>query len=510
MTKQAQRALPPTQVTPARAATPAPSTGPRVSRRGLLVGAGAVGIGAYALADGAVTGRIGGLIDGWLHPLSAQAAVTHLLRRAGFSGNATEQRDYARLGFASAVDKLVDYEKIPDTFAQATKGQSFNFINLQDSQRWWLLRMILTPRPLQEKMTLFWHGLLTSSYAKSNGRMEYQVQQNEFLRAHAVDTFDNLLLCITHDPAMLWWLDLRISEKANPNENYARELMELFTMGVRGGYTQKDVHEAARALTGWGTDEMQHQAVYDPNNHDDSPKTLLGHTGRFDYRDVIHILTNHPATGPFLCKRLFRFFVHEQPTDADVKPMVDAYNKHGHSIREVVRAMFHSPAFLAPESVRGRLKSPAEFVTGAVRQLELATDGRTLSGVMSTMGQSLFDPPNVAGWVGDQRSATWLNSGTWLARVNHINALLDGTDDHFHALFARYQLTTPQAVVDHFTHLTIDGEVTDAVRQSLLAHLTADAGGPSIPLAGGQARVSASGLRGTIYLLMTSPAYLLS
>nr|MBA3823597.1 DUF1800 domain-containing protein [Ktedonobacterales bacterium] len=424
MTKQAHRTVPTTPVATVRNATPA--SGPRVSRRGLLVGAGAVGIGAYALADGALTGRIGTLVDGWLHPLSAQASIAHLLRRAGFSGSASEQHAYAQLSFGEAVNRLVDYEKTPDTFDQQFKRQTFDFGNFKDTQRWWLLRMIHTQRPLQEKMTLFWHGLLTSSYTKSGNYFPYQVQQNQFLRAHALDTYDNVLLGITHDPAMLWWLDLRISEKANPNENYARELMELFSMGVRGGYTQKDVHEAARALTGWGTNETQHQAFYDAANHDDGTKTLLGHTGHLDYRDVIHIITNHPATGPFFCKRLFRFFAHEEPSDADVKPMVDAYHAHGHSMREVVRALFNSPAFVAQESVRSRLKSPAEFVTGAVRQLELATDGRALSNVMSTMGQRLFDPPNVAGWVGDQRSASWLNSGTWLARLNHINAILDG------------------------------------------------------------------------------------
>ncbi len=483
---------------PDNGGAPKPARRGRLSRRGLLIGAGAVGLGAVALTSGIIYAR--GDLPFFKPTPAPNNQISHLLRRAGFGAQAGDIQSYSALGLTGAIDQLINFDSVSDNLDSRLNSLGLDLTRVPDEQRWWLLRMLYTKRPLQEKMTLFWHGVLTSSYTKVGGKSGYQymIQQNNFLRDHCLDTYDNILLGITSDPAMMWWLDLRLSTKNAPNENYARELMELFTLGVNGGYTQDDVHNAALALTGWRLPRGQ-GSVYLPGQHDDSQKTLLGQTGDLDYHDVIRLVAAHPATGPFVCKRMFSFFVRENPTDSDVKPMVDAYYGSGHSIKAVVQAMLTAPSFLAPESYRARVKSPAEFVVGALRQLEVETNGQLISAVMTEMGQTIFNPPNVAGWPGDQTSAAWVNTGTWLARANFINALLDlvtGSGGPVQNIISSNNLTSPDAIVDHFTSLMIDGQISADRRQTLVGAL-------------GQGG-SATGLRDMLYLLMTSPDYQLN
>jgi hypothetical protein len=501
-----------------------PRGGKKVSRRGLLIGAGAVGLGAAAITTGLLNAE--GIIHLGGAPTPApHTQITHLLRRAGFGATWSEIQTYSALGWQGAIDRLLNPNSVPDDIDQRLNALGLDLTRPPDEQRWWVLRMLYSQRPLLEKMTLFWHGLLTSSFKKVGGKRGYGyiINQNNFLRAHAFDTYDNILLGITQDPAMMWWLDLRLNQKQSPNENYARELMELFTLGVNGGYTQDDVHNAALALTGFKLNP-DGTVIYLPQRHDDSQKTLLGHTGDLNYQDVIRIVAGHPSTGPFLCRRIFRFFVHENPSDADVQPMVTAYYSSGHNIGAVMRAMFTSPVFLSPEAYRARIKSPVEFTIGAIRQLELEVGGAGVAQVISQMGQIIFDPPNVAGWPGDQSSANWMNTGTWLVRVNLINALLDGVrgfqgeggqglgsaNQLLQGIINRQKLSSPAAVVDYFTALFIDGQITAARRQTLINTLTASGGtGDTVALAGGGS-VAASNLRMMLYLLLTSPEYQLN
>jgi hypothetical protein len=500
------------------------SGGKKISRRGLLIGAGAVGLGAVAVTTGvlAAEGRIH--IGGTAAPTPApDQQISHLLRRAGFGARQSEIQHYSSLGWAGAINELLNPTSVSDDLDQRLNALGLDLTSPTDEQRWWVLRMIYSQRPLQEKMTLFWHGLLTSSLSKVGGKRGYGylINQNNFLRAHAFDTFDNILLGITQDPAMMWWLDLRLDSKTAPNENYARELMELFTLGVSSGYTQDDVHNAALALTGFRL-HPDGSVTYMAALHDDSQKTLLGHTGDLNYQDVVRIITNHPACGPFISKRLFRFFVNETPSDADVQPMVQAYTSSGHNLGAVMQAMFNLPAFLDPASYRARIKSPAEFTIGAIRQLELETDGQGVARVMDQMGQIVFDPPNVAGWPGDQSSANWMNTGTWLVRVNFINTLLSGQKlpgqqgnagsaiPTIQSIISRQNLSSPTAVVDYFTGLLVDGQIAADRRQTLIATLTdSSAQGDTVALAGGST-VFASNLRAMLYLLMTSPEYQLN
>src|SRR5437660_9545386 len=299
-------------------------------------------------------------------PLATAPQIGHLLRRGGFGARSEELSVYQNLGFNGAVDRLINYQQVSeDDTENRLKAMNLNLVKPTDQQRWWLLRMAWTQRPLLEKMTLFWHGVLVSSYHKVGGARAYErmMVQNQFFREHAFDTFDNILLGITADPAMLFYLDLTKSTKRAPNENYARELMELFTLGL-GHYTQQDVSEGAAALTGWHIVSGGLTAHYVPAMHNDLTKTFLGHTGNLDYKDVINILTNHPAAPWFLCRKLFTFFVYENPSIDDLKPLVDTYVKSGHNMGEVMHTLLLLPQFSSEKAYRSRVKSPTEYVAG--------------------------------------------------------------------------------------------------------------------------------------------------
>ncbi|HEU5227751.1 MAG TPA: DUF1800 family protein, partial [Ktedonobacteraceae bacterium] len=301
-----------------------------ISRRNLAIGLGAAGV--AAVAGGVALQQLiqhGGLSSIFHGPIASGQQAGHLLRRAGFGATPTELASYTSLGFAGAVDRLLNYQQVSDDeMENRLKALNLDLNKPAAQQQWWLLRMAWTQRPLLEKMTLFWHGVLTSSFRKVGGANGYMrmIVQNNFLRAHAFDTFDNILLGITADPAMLFYLDLTKSRKNAPNENYARELMELFTLGL-GHYTQQDVFEGAAALTGWHIAGNSTTARYVPQDHSTLPKNFLGQSGNFDYKDVIRILTNHPAAPWFICRKLFTFFAYENPSTDDLKPLVDTYVK---------------------------------------------------------------------------------------------------------------------------------------------------------------------------------------
>jgi hypothetical protein len=450
-------------------------------------------------------------------PARGRAQIGHLLRRAGFGATPEEIAMYESLGFRGSVDRLLNYQEVADDDLE-NRLKALNFdLNSPTSQRhWWLMRMAWTQRPLLEKMTLFWHGLLTSSY-RDVDLYTRMISQNQFLRNHAFDTFDSILLGITGDPAMLLYLNLAESTKEAPNENYARELMELFTLGL-GHYTQRDVYEAASALTGWRVDELT--SYYDPQEHNDQVKTYLGHTGNLDYKDVIHILVNHPAAPWFICRKLFTFFVYENPSVDDLKPLVDTYVQSGHNMGAVMRTLLLSPQFSSARAYRSRVKSPVEFTISAFRALQMGADGSGIVAIIDLMGQTLFDPPNVAGWPGDKVSALWLNSGTWMNRLYYIDVLLyhglvtNGrlTVVDLQGMVNKYQLSSPEQFVDHFSSFLLDGNLDGDRRAQLLDYFTSqDPGGSGTPitLTSGQS-YPLGRVRGTLYLMLTSPEYQLN
>jgi uncharacterized protein (DUF1800 family) len=348
-------------------------------------------------------------------PSFAAAEAQHLLRRAAFGPDGRDLAAFAALGVEAAVASLLDFPNRPAPGEPLPEPGPDGRLPLSAAQTWWLNRMVSTAHPLQELMTLFWHNHFATAIAKV-GRADLMLRQNELFRRHALGNFRELLLGVTADPAMLIWLDGRSSHKRAPNENYAREMMELFTLGP-GHYTEADVHALARALTGYRVDR-DGQAVWDPRDHDDSVKTLLGKTGSWGPEPAIDLVLSQPAHGPFLVGKLWEFFVGPQPSAADLAPFVRVYLDSGLELRPVVRALLCSEAFYDPRRRLGLVKSPAELVVSALRALGArpASYGPVLS-AMSRMGMDLFDPPNVAGWPGGLSGPVWINAGTLSARL---------------------------------------------------------------------------------------------
>ncbi len=538
----------PSWAPPGYASTPvaplpaAPDARPRrgVSRRAVLIGAGAVtlGLGAAGTSLGFWLSHRNAIPD-----VSNAGQIFHLLRRAGFGARPGEIGEYLSLGVSGSIDRLLDPASVPDDLDTRLSALHIDLTRPLDMQRWFLLRMIYSKRPLEEKMTLFWHGVLTSSYREVGGTRGYPsiIPQNQLLRTHALGRFDDLIRAITIDPAMMWYLDLRVSTAQAPNENYARELMELFTMGLSldgvPNYTQNDVVAGARALTGWTL--RNGKAVFVPGRHDGGTKAYLGHTGTLGLDDVVQIVCEHPATPYHIAWRMWNFFVAEKGPnvtrdDADLKPLVDAYHQQHHSIAAMMRALLTSPAFFSPKAYRQRIKSPAEFVVGAIRALEQVTDGRNLPQLLTLMGQELFNPPNVSGWDGDKVSSTWLSTQAWMTRVNFINALLGvasaataprasggttaggapaSSTSALQTLINTRQIATRGAFLDFFAQSLLDNQL-DADRRATISDYLAQAasaptGGPALTLHG-SATLPAAAARGALYLLMSMPEYQLS
>ena len=497
-----------------------------ISRRTVLIGAGvgAVGLGAAGAGLGAF------LLQHKDSPATANvltsdtAKMNHLLRRAGFGPMPTDLGEHLTLGLSGAVDRLLNFSSVQDDLNSRLAAQTFDQTNPTELMREWLLRMIYSKRPLEEKMALFWHGVLTSSFRDVGGKNHYSYmkQQNDLLRKMGMGRFDDLMAAITVDSAMLWYLNGRQSTGNSPNENYARELMELFTMGIQDAkgndnYSQNDVHQGALALAGWVEKDGKSQFV--PNRAYKGQVTFLGHTGNLEMKDVIQLVCAHPSTGRHLAYRMWSFFVYENPSDRDLQPLADAYYKSNHNIGAMVKAMFTSPAFFSDKAYKARIKSPVEFVVGAIRGLGLETDSKQLPQALANMGQTIYDPPNVSGWDGDKMSAGWLSTQTWMTRVNFINALVaasggatakggDASGTALQKLITDHQLKTPEEVLDFHIATLVDSHLADDRRTLLSTTLTQGATtGPSLTLAGGGGKLSALRLRETLYTMMSLPEY---
>lgn len=357
--------------------------------------------------------------------------VAHLHRRAGFAAPwATLERDreegpsaaIARLldGEATSLDGLTsaEHDALMATMA-ATVAPSGNLVRLQGA---WLYRMIFSPYPLRERMTLFWHNHFATSNAKINNTALMQ-RQCDLLRAHSLGSFGTLLRDMARDAAMLQWLDCTANRKAHPNENYAREVMELFTLG-RGRYSEKDIQEAARAFTGTFVQNDRYKAV--ASQHDDGTKTILGKSGKFSGDDVSTILLEQPACATFLANKLFRHFLSEIdiPTPELLTPLAEAIRGSDYDMKAAVALILRSNLFHDAAMRRRRVKSPVEFTVGSIRALEIlkpTVSADALAEATTRMGQSLFAPPSVAGWEG---GAAWINTTTTLARSNFALGLL--------------------------------------------------------------------------------------
>ena len=481
-------------------------------RRTLLAGAAVAGLGALVAADVARSRGLAG------QPIGDDVKLQHLLRRAGFGASASELGQYRRLGLAATVDRLINFDQVDNSALEdRLKKVNLDPNKPADLLRWWTLRMIYTARPLEEKMTLFWHGLLTSAISKV-GRSEPLYVQNQFFRTNALGSFPDVLKGISKDPAMMIWLDLETNRKGHANENYARELMELFSLGV-GNYTETDVRESARAFTGRGVRRRQlplgvfdFQSYFVPRQHDDGSKTFLGQTGNFNGDDIVDIIVKQPASAHHITQRLFSFFVYPNPSDDVLTPLIDVYTSSKYSIKALMQAILTSDTFYSAPAYRALVKSPAELVVGTARVLGAETDGRGLPQSMNQMGQQLFNPSNVAGWPG---GPAWLTSGTWLARLNfanHVVASLGPTSAiqqiaqlakraaPVHVPSPTDNAKTPVEIADRLASLLLDGQISPAQRQVLVAYATNATAASARPWIDERHR-------GALYLALAMPEY---
>ena len=299
------------------------------------------------------------------------------------------------------------------------KNQRQHVIELRS---WWLDRMTHGPRPLQEKLTLFWHGHFATSIQKVKDAYLMYLQ-NETLRKHASGDWLAMLKAVTQDPAMLIWLDQAQSKKQQPNENYAREVMELFALG-EGHYTEKDITEAARAFTGLTYNRLEQESDYRPFLHDAGEKTVLGKTGKLNWEDVLEAIVAQPQAPKFICAKLWTFFVADNPSDEIVDALTAIFRKNDSQFKPVLRAIFRSEEFYAGSVMHTQVKSPVQWLISSIRMLERELPpGPVASNVLLNLGQDLFAPPNVKGWDG---GLTWITTNNLLTRYNLAESLVYG------------------------------------------------------------------------------------
>ncbi len=361
----------------------------------------------------------------------------HLFRRAGLGTSLAELRAAVEKGLDATLARLLDGNKGVKALdlEQAVLRAGDTTVSGDDKTEglrgWWCYLMIYTAHPLREKMTLFWHNHFATSIAKVN-RPTLMYAQNKLLRKHALGQFRPFLLDVSRDPAMIAWLDNNANVKGKPNENYAREVMELFSLGV-GNYTEKDVREGARAFTGWHTNESGDAYEFNAKVHDDDPKTFLGQTGKWNGDDVVRILLDQPQAARFLVRKLYRYFIGEthDPPAALLEPLAESFRKSDYDVAALLKTILRSRHFFSEYAYRQRLKCPVEFVLGAARAVAHTTQEQDtvrlppgpLVNRMAAMGQDLFAPPNVKGW---PHGKAWLNTATVLARNNFAEQVAFG------------------------------------------------------------------------------------
>ncbi len=463
--------------------------------------------------------------------------AAHLLNRAGFGGTPNAIAQLQAQGLEGAVDRLL---QPPNDPAVPGPGQPWSVpVNLlakrrelrglqkdhpdqakakrrelrreqhdelRDLRGWWLARMLQSPAPLVEKMTLFWHGHFATSAQKVKAAYAMW-RQNEMFREHALGHFPTLLKAVSRDPAMLVYLDLQQSRKGRPNENWSREVMELFTLGI-GHYTETDVRESARAFTGYRINPKQLSFRFVTAQHDHTAKTFLGQTGNFSGDDILDRIVAQPACAEFIGRKIWRFFVEDEPVPAAVKAMAEALRRHQFELRPVLRELFLAADFYSDRVRRTQIKSPVQFLVQSCKLLE--TDlppGPAAENALRAMGQILFAPPNVKGWDGGK---SWVSTATLLFRYNFANYLLNGTQPAAPAAVQRDPVALaqlapaalrddPKRLIDTLARRLYGAAPPPKQTETLLAFFKT-----------GEAKASDDKVRHLLHLMMSTPQFQLT
>ncbi len=426
------------------------------------------------------------------------ASIAHLMRRAGFGASRQELEERAAKGYEATVEDLLHPEEQPPIdddilyrFMPGYEGALGPPIN----QAEWVYRMVNTQRPLEEKLALFWHQLFATGNSKVDNPPEI-TQQIAMFRRQALGSFRDLLVELAKNPAMIWWLDNNGNHNGAINENWGRELLELFSMGV-GNYSEDDIKDASRAFTGWTIEpkiprnplgRFYWNFEYRAEDHDDGEKSFLGQTGRFNGEDIIDIVVKQPATARFLARHLYNFFVADEPQvpawsvtlprDPEAVDMLaKVFVESDYDMRSVLRALFNSDFF--KEARFARLKSPAEVVIGTLRMAggaDFPSPGLgNLARQTGYMGQDLMNPPSVEGW---HTGSEWINSGSLMRRTNFFADLVGdverpGIQAIIVNLKARGDLS-PEQLVEGCLDLMGPLEISDDSRTELVSHAAED------------------------------------
>lgn len=439
----------------------------------------------------------------------SQALIPHLLRRAGFGATPAELEYYQSKGYDKTLDELLHPEQVDNSALDAlTTSQNFDFTRIEDLKRWWLFRMCFTKRPLEEKLSLFWHGHFATSNRKVNNPYGMYLQNLAF-RKYGMGSFSDLLLAVSKDPAMIIWLDNQQNRKGNPNENYAREIMELFSLGI-GNYTETDIKEAAKSFTGWQT--KNGAFFFNTNQHDSSVKTVLGRTGDFNGDDIVQIVSSQPAASRFISKKLVAFFVSDNPDPEMVRDLAAVYMKEKGDMRPVLKTLFRHPGFKSETAFHAKIKSPAELVVGTIKTLQVQNLDGDLTASMSRMGQSLFEPPTVKGWDGGN---AWISTNTMMERFNFATRITQQKFDAMEGyispseMVANQGLTNARTMVDYFVSVLLDDDMPSSARGDLIKYVSSDFEGKPIAAIPDDKLLDAK-LRGLVHLIMTMPTYQLA
>ena len=429
-----------------------------------------------------------------------RALMAHLLRRTGFGANLKELESYLEKGYEKTVEEILhpsDPENMPDDLIRRYHVEQSELRDLPGSAAYWMYRMISTSCPMEEKIALFWHGLFATGYAKLN-QARSLLNQVDMFRSKGLGNYETLLLKLSQDPAMIVWLDNNENHSDGINENYGRELLELFSMGI-GNYSEDDIKECARAFTGWTLGNPEYMSVraskdsiwpygriawhfkYMDEDHDDGLKTFLGESGKFNGEDIISIIVKQESTANFIATRLFQFFGSDEVTDEGngvIQAMVDTYFASGYEIRDMLRTLFHSEFFKSDNAMFSRVKNPVEMVVGAIR---MAGNYQTpslgieqVSNTMLYMGQGLLQPPTVEGW---HEGVEWIVSGSLVERINFAAKELSNVNSPgVRAIIDRLEvisgegILTPSALTDKCLDLLGPIKVSDDTRKILIEY----------------------------------------
>ena len=369
--------------------------------------------------------------------ITAIELIGHLMRRAGFGETTPKLEKMCFQSYDSIVEDLINVQQFPRPEEDLLERHNLQHAD-EESRQWtkarWIYRMINTQRPLEEKVALMWHGVFATGDSKV-GNNPMMRSHYELLREHGLGSFEELLIRLAKDPAMIYWLDQQMNHADALNENFGRELLELFSMGI-GNYTEDDVKECARAFTGWTKSQTiprypngfyNSEFVYRPEDHDDGVKTFLGETGNFNGEDIIRIVVRQPATAVFVASEIYAFFVSDEPNDIHISEISDVFQNSDYVIAEVLRFLFNSYFF--KEARFKKIKSPPELVAGTAKlagryQTPYEFGITSMASATRNMGQDLLNPPTVEGW---HTGREWIDSSYLVERVNFASRLIGDT-----------------------------------------------------------------------------------